>query len=294
MRAAPSLLLVASLPVLGPTLSGCVALAVPVAAAGVMGKRVIDPGEDRAARTGDITVANAEPGVTYLPAGSSLPPPTPVPTASRIDDRGSGEAAAASYQAWRALIRFAAKAVEGRPEDSMILAGDASLDSPRWVPCAQKPLAVVFDSDVTMIRETGASTGKVTAVPGAKDAIGILRTMGIAAVFSSNGAAADPAVTEAALVAAGLGPAKPDDTLFLSADDAAVAQKDVRRAAIAARYCVIAMAGDQLGDFSDLFDAGRARVDRDAAASSVSLAAKWGAGWFMLPATAGLRGDPTP
>ena len=31
--------------------------------------------------------------------------------------------------------------------------------------------------------------------------------------------------------------------------------KDPRRAAISRRYCVIAMAGDQLGDFSDLFNA---------------------------------------
>ena len=33
---------------------------------------------------------------------------------------------------------------------------------------------------------------------------------------------------------------------------------DGRRATIAAKYCVVAMGGDQLGDFSDLFNAGLA------------------------------------
>ena len=50
------------------------------------------------------------------------------------------------------------------------------------------------------------------------------------------------------------------------------------------RYCVIAMAGDQLGDFSDLFnarDAGRARPP-PRAPPAAPFAALWGNGWFML------------
>ena len=53
----------------------------------------------------------------------------------------------------------------------------------------------------------------------------------------------------------GLGPARHGETLFLQGDVAPGSAKDPRRAAIAERYCVIAMAGDQLGDFSDLFNA---------------------------------------
>ena len=43
------------------------------------------------------------------------------------------------------------------------------------------------------------------------------------------------------------------------------------------------MAGDQLGDFSDLFNVRTLRVpDRRRAASSGRFAALWGSGWFML------------
>jgi hypothetical protein len=44
------------------------------------------------------------------------------------------------------------------------------------------------------------------------------------------------------------------DTLFLMGDDASGSRKDGAAQAIAAKYCVLAMGGDQLGDFSDLFN----------------------------------------
>ncbi len=50
--------------------------------------------------------------------------------------------------------------------------------------------------------------------------------------------------------------------MFLSGDDAMGSKKDGRRATIAAKYCVLAMGGDQLGDFSDLFNAGLAPCPR--------------------------------
>jgi predicted secreted acid phosphatase len=67
-----------------------------------------------------------------------------------------------------------------------------------------------------------------------------------------------------------------------------------RRAAIAGRFCVIALAGDQLGDFTDLFNARSLPVAaRRAAATSGPLAALWGNGWFVLSNPvygSGLRG----
>ena len=57
--------------------------------------------------------------------------------------------------------------------------------------------------------------------------------------------------------------------------------KDSRRQAIAARWCVVAMAGDQLGDFSDLFTG--APGVRRAAASSPAVWGMWGRFWFVLP-----------
>ena len=43
------------------------------------------------------------------------------------------------------------------------------------------------------------------------------------------------------------------------------------------------MGCDQLGDFSDLFNAGLTPATRREAAQSPAITAKWGAGWFVLP-----------
>jgi predicted secreted acid phosphatase len=43
------------------------------------------------------------------------------------------------------------------------------------------------------------------------------------------------------------------------------------------------MGGDQLGDFSDLFNAGLTPGGRRTAVSAPAVSARWGAGWFVLP-----------
>ena len=97
------------------------------------------------------------------------------------------------------------------------------------------------------------------------------------------GLAANAEATEAALNGAGVGPARHGETLWLQGDAPGGTGKDERRAAISERYCVIAMAGDQLGDFSDLFNARALSVpDRRRAASSGRFAELWGNGWFLL------------
>ena len=61
------------------------------------------------------------------------------------------------------------------------------------------------------------------------------------------------------------------------------ASKDGRRALIASRYCVIAMGGDQLGDFAQAFNAKELSVaDRKTLATSGPIADLWGHGWFLL------------
>ncbi len=219
---------------------------------------------------------------------------------------GSGEAAALSIAVFQALVGHAQAQVAARPADGVVLTAESTLDAPSFVGCGDKPLAAVFDVDETLIlnlgyeyreaatgqgfdepswrrwEETGAS--KVAALPGAVAAVNALRRMGVTVVFNSNRTAANAAHTAEAVRRAGLGEAVHGETLFLAGDDALGTRKDGRRAAIAGRYCVIAMAGDQLGDFTDLFNQdGMTPKGRRSEVSSGWATKLWGAGWFLLP-----------
>lgn len=247
----------------------------------------------------------------------------PAPPAARADSAivppgmqylyGSGEAAAISVQAWHALADHVALQVRARPRDSVVLAPAATFAAPAWVPCGDKPFAAVFDADETVILNLGfeydaakgpqppgrweawerTGAGSIAPVPGAVEGLAALRALGVTVVFNTNRLAANAATNQAAIEGAGLGPARHGDTLYLQGDDGLKSRKDGRRAMIAQRFCVIAMAGDQLGDFSDMFQAIASPAQRRAATLAPPIAAKWGAGWFVLPNPvygAGLKG----
>ncbi|UYY79057.1 5'-nucleotidase, lipoprotein e(P4) family [Sphingomonas sp. R1] len=217
---------------------------------------------------------------------------------------GSGEAAALSVQAYNALVDQTRARLARREGLSVVLEPGATLASPRFRPCGDKPPAAVFDVDETMLLNLGyeaddarrsggwdsarwdrwEKTGamKVAAVPGALEAVRALRAMGVTVIFNTNRAVANAEQAEAALNFAGLGPARHGETLFLKGDIDGKSGKDGRRDAIAQRWCVVAMGGDQLGDFTDGF-AGLTPPERRAAAASPAVAALWGHGWFVLP-----------
>ncbi len=218
---------------------------------------------------------------------------------------GSGEGATISLQAWRGLVSYAIAQSRVRPKDSVVLDENATLAAPTFLPCGAKPLAAVFDVDETVLlnlgfeydaaRHPGAyDSGKweawektgaaaVAPTPGAVKALALLRELGVTIIFNSNRSAGNAAQTQVAIEGAGLGPAVHGETLFLQGDTPGGSRKDSRRAMIATRYCVIAMAGDQLGDFSDLFNDIATPADRRAATLAPPISAKWGAGWFVLP-----------
>jgi 5'-nucleotidase (lipoprotein e(P4) family) len=231
---------------------------------------------------------------------------------------GSGEGGASSIQAYHAFRDYVVATAEGaRPAESVVLAAEATLDNPRMIPCGDRPLAVVLDVDETALQNLGyeydeAASGRsydqerwnrwertganaVAAMPGAVAALQTIRNHGVTIIFNSNRLAANAAQTRAAIEGAGLGPAVHRETLFLKGDHGEGSAKDPRRAAVSAHYCVIAMAGDQLGDFSDLFNARTLSVpDRRRYATSPPFSALWGRGWFMLSNPVygpGLRGS---
>jgi 5'-nucleotidase (lipoprotein e(P4) family) len=230
---------------------------------------------------------------------------------------GSGEGAASSIQAYHAFRNFVVAAARRRPRDSVVLAEGATLDAPRFVPCGRRPLAVVLDVDETALQNIGyeyedaihpgrpydqerwnrweaTGAGAVLPIPGAVTALRAIRAARVTVIFNSNRMAVRDAASEAALNGAGLGPARHGETLYLQGDFAPGSAKDPRRAAISRLYCVIAMAGDQLGDFSDLFNARTLSVpDRRRAATGGRFASLWGNGWFVLSNPvygSGLRG----
>jgi 5'-nucleotidase (lipoprotein e(P4) family) len=218
---------------------------------------------------------------------------------------GSGEAAALSFASYRGFQNYAVAMARHRPRSSVVLAPDATLRTPRFVPCGEKPLAVVLDVDETALLNVGYEydqaaqnraydpnrwsdferTGLRTmrAVPGAVAALQAIRAAGIKVIFISNRSVENVAYTELALDAAGLGPARHLKELFVTGDAPGGSAKDARRALVASRYCVVAMAGDQLGDFTDLFNlSGDPAVRRDEA-RAWHISQLWGNGWFVLP-----------
>jgi predicted secreted acid phosphatase len=210
---------------------------------------------------------------------------------------GSGEAAALSRQTYAALEAYALAHAAQRPADSVVLAEGATLAAPAYVPCGDKPLAAVFDIDETVILNAGlmhsralgpgaSRDGTILPVPGAVEAIRALKAAGITSIYNTNRTTNMADGVVAALVSVGLDAPVHGETLFLNGDDALRGNKDGRRATIAAKWCVVAMAGDQLGDFSEMFNHLQPVAERRRVTANGAIGALWGRGWFTLPNTA--------
>ena len=261
--------------------------------------------------SGCATMAPSPP-VSAAPADSVAPGPLASPAADAVAAErikrfqwlyGSAEGAASALQTYRAMVAYVRDAVAHSPRDSVVLAGDPGRGPARFLPCRTKPLAAIFDVDETvtlnlgyeaiviqdrdrpglMVRYQASGSDKAAPVPGSLDAVRALRAMGVKVIYSTNRAPETAAGTATTLEALGLGPAVRGDTLFMHGDMAGDPEKDGRRAALGERYCVIAMAGDQMGDFADLFNARALSVpDRRALASQGWAAGLWGDGWFLI------------
>jgi len=243
---------------------------------------------------------------------------TPPPGAQYL--YGSGEAAALEEQAFNVLVLHARQWVASEkarpgPRVSAILTPDATLDQPVTLPCrADQPRAVLFDMDETLVANLGYEYGdahhdhayddaswarfektgeaSVAAMPGEENALFLLRNLGLTIVVNTNRNAASADVTARTLAGLGLGTFRHGDTLFLKGDVDGKGAKDGRRAAIAARYCVIAQVGDQLGDFTDRFTG--SAPERRAATQLAATRGLFGTFWFVMPNSAygtGLAGS---
>ncbi len=248
------------------------------------------------------TSAHAQAAVQPAPSVSAMPAAQLANPRASITGLqflyGSGEAAAISRQTYAALEGYALAQAAHRPVSSVVLADGATLGAPSYAPCGDKPLAAVFDIDETVILNTGLMHSRalgpgaprdtaVLPVPGAVEAIRALKAAGVTAIYNTNRTTDMTDGVIATLTSVGLDAPVHGDTLFLNGDDALRGNKDGRRARIAAKWCVIAMAGDQLGDFSELFNAKDLSVaERRRATLEGPTSTNWGRGWFALPNSA--------
>lgn len=247
-----------------------------------------------------------------LSACAATPPPAATAAAPTQPGRqyrwqlGSGEAAVLSRQAHLAMAAFVAAHAKG-PASSVVLAAGSTPADPVFAGCGDRPRAVVYDIDETVLLNTGANydsavrgdppfdparwaawerdgANAVEPVPGVVEAIAAIRAAGVTVVFNSNRDRSAAAPTAAALASVGIDNAVPGETLFLKGDVAPGSAKDPRRAAIDTKYCVIAMAGDNLGDFADSFnDKALSTPARRALAQNARISPLWGNGWFLIP-----------
>lgn len=246
-----------------------------------------------------------------LGACSTIPAPAPASAAATLPSShqylyGSAEGAVATEQTFQAMAKFVQAAAMSGQRFSSVLADGSTPANPKFDKCEKKPFAAVFDADETLLWNIGAmryfaeagkefdvktwdsfektGAGKAYAMPGAVEALDAMRKAGVTIIVNTNRLAANAKGTEDTLRAAGLGEFTHGKDLFLMGDTPDGSSKDQRRALIAKDYCVLAMAGDQLGDFSQFFnDKALSIKARKEMATNPAISFKWGQGWFLFP-----------
>jgi hypothetical protein len=173
---------------------------------------------------------------------------------------------------------------EGGSTDSALLAPGAGLAfETRLRPCDVREPAVVVDLDPGDALFAPDATGQ--AAPTAAAAVAQLRAAGVVVLWVSQVSANEVAEVANALKASGLDPGGRDPILLVrNADE----RKQVLREEAAKAVCVVAMAGDERGDFDELFDYLRNPAD------GYYFDTMLGSGWFLVPGplAAALPGAP--
>ena len=267
------------------TLQGCVAVLLPIAAAGVIGKKEVDKARarTRAAEEGfdPSTIDKTAPQVFVgeAPAvvvASALPVPTEetetTGTMSPLDRLATSNISNAYLPFARHALSEAAKRDKGEAARSAVLVERVSLSQPQTISCDAKPIAVLIDLDVAP--GTPAEMD-IERQNGFAELLETLRESGIRIVWlaETDERQLQPILD---LLREGEEPVLRDTDLMLVGLPGSY-RKQERRWALAQSHCVVAIAGDRKGDFDELYDYLR---DQDYA---IRLEAFTGRGWFELP-----------
>ncbi|GMM92071.1 hypothetical protein [Qipengyuania sp. MTN3-11] len=250
------------------SLGGCVAAAIPLAAAGMMARSQLDGGNEVAEpavpkRTALAPLPSASPvsipGYRVMADMTELPPPSPGPA-------GSGEA----------VTRFSVYALQQAMQDpareprlGALLAEPGSL-RPARQECGTRPPAILIDVDPG--RATFDPLGAPRPAPSLAPALLSLREQGVAIVWQSRLGENFAEPVRAVLRETGLDPLGRDRLLLA---DSVEDRKQTLRDDLAANLCVVAILGDERADFDELY---LYLKDPDVA---LPLESMIGRGWFL-------------
>ena len=274
------------------SLQGCVAVVIPIAAAGLIGKKQIDAAKKRTRRA-EVTLEDVPPAP--ITAGTDQASPTqpsatePVvstdvttPASSQDGTINALDRLAQSgiQNAYVPFARYAldqaAKRERGETVRSAVLVEQVSLLHPETIFCGNLPMAVLIDIDIAP-----GTPAEIEIEPqnGFGPLLQILRESGIRVMWTGDMTANDAAPILDTL-RKGDDPALRDGDVILLRDKNA--RKQEQKWQLAQSNCVIAIAGDAKADFDELYKYLR---DPDYA---IRLEAFTGRGWFdvLHPAVA--------
>jgi hypothetical protein len=275
-------------PILGLTLAalvlqGCVALVLPVAAAGVIGKKEVDKARARARAAEasfdptivppQVIVGNAPPeALAAVPVIAPADEAETPGTLSPLDRLALSDINNAYMPLARHALGEAAKRSRGEVARGAVLVESVSLSQPQTIDCSAKPMAVILDLDIA---------------PGTPAEMEIQRQNGFAALLET---LRESGIRIAWLAEANEDRLKPVLDLLREGDEPVMREADLmlvglpgklrkqeRRWQMARDYCVVAIAGDRRSDFDELYDYLRDQ------AYAIRLELFMGKGWFELP-----------
>ncbi len=260
-------------------LHGCVAAVVPLAAAGIIGKKhVIDPAKRaKQAQAGmmprSVLVGPEETPIQPGLAVEAEADTTPAPAAIALDTTHP-YAAMVDYALERATARAAGDDIR-----SAVLVEGVSLVKPLAVPCAEKQLAVIIDVDTAPGAGPLTQSGLATLLDRLRSADIRIAWMGQGSIAEIEEMLTRPNVAEYSLLS------QRDDILSAPTKGP---RKQEQRWAFAKGHCVLAAAGDQQSDFDELFDY---LQDPSYAAPLETFNDR---GWFLTPSPLRVNVENTP
>jgi hypothetical protein len=263
-----------------PLLSGCLgAVAIPLVAGGTLFVR--DRHRVRAATPVPVAKAPRSKGrATPAPAAVASPPPgitiTTLKELPPPSDAGEGLAG----DAWGPFLAYAERWFAGKSGQvsvppSALLEQPPATDSANRLRCKAPVPAVVIDLDQGA--EAFVPERLAPAPPSLAEGLARLRQGGTVVLWISGLPAARAADVAEALRRSGLDPQGLDQLLLIRKRDD---RKQLLRQDASKDVCIVAIAGDERGDFDELFDYLRNP------GAAVGLYRLMGQGWFLVPSLA--------